>query len=188
MITLDKVITYKFNKHMVRFIKDNADKACIGGRSQIREEDRADSLYEDQLAGQIGNYTGSIHIFGSEEPYHAVRALANSQPNKGDNGQDFIGYNIDMKGSFMRAWKDPTKYRLPVRPKEKHDDWVYVLCMIEKNVVGNPIIIAHLVGWATTLMLPDKPESSGPFDGAFTIPGVSLNPMSTLKSGIRKVQ
>jgi hypothetical protein len=40
---------------------------------------------------------------------------------------------VDIKGSLMRYSNNPLNYRLLVRPKERHDNWIYVLALVPKE-------------------------------------------------------
>ena len=132
----------------------NARKAEIGGKSQIRSTgDRAKTLSEDQLVGQIATYAGSMVLTGSPDGYWKAREIANKNPHKGDGGVDIVGLdNIDIKGSMMRYSSNPLKYKLLVRPKERHSGWIYVLAMVPKK---RPYT-AFVVGWANDGDLPKE--------------------------------
>ena len=132
----------------------NARKAEIGGKSQIRSTgDRAKTLSEDQLVGQIATYAGSMVLTGSPDGYCKAREIANKNPHKGDGGVDIVGLdNIDIKGSMMRYSSNPLKYRLLVRPRERHKGWIYVLAMVPKK---RPYT-AFVVGWANDGDLPKE--------------------------------
>jgi hypothetical protein len=76
----------------------------------------------------------------------------------------------------MRASPDPLRYRLAVRPKERHPGMVYVLVLVSDDADGVPRH-AHLVGWASESELPSAPESSGALAGAFCLPAHQLHPL-----------
>lgn len=48
-----------------QILLDNAKQAALGGRSNVRREDRWSSLMTDQLVGQLGNYALSVYLYGS---------------------------------------------------------------------------------------------------------------------------
>ena len=109
---------------------------------------------------------------------------ANKNPHLGDGGVDIIGLpNVDIKGSMMRYSSDPSKYRLLVRSRERHKDWIYVLAMVPKQRPYK----CHLVGWAYDSDLSKHPYN-GPIKslhGAFLKESSELRSMSDLKEKIK---
>ena len=154
MISTNDVLTHTVDPKFVELIIANAKKAEIGGRSQIRNsKSRASNLSEDQLVGQISTYCASMILTGSPEGYIQARDKANANPLAGDNGVDISGLpNVDIKGSLMRYSNNPLNYRLLVRPKERHDNWIYVLALVPKERPYK----TYLVGWANDNDLPLK--------------------------------
>jgi len=176
-ITRSDIIRVEISPGEMNVVAAHAKLACVGGRSNIRGGDRQATLKNDQLVGQVGQYVGSLWLFGSPDPYLRSRWVANQNPTVGDGGSDFIGSNIDFKASLARnPDRDLLAYRLAVRPKERHEDWVYVLVLVTEMKPPKPVV-AHLIGWATDAMLPKRPNDSGVFSGAFTIPARDLNPL-----------
>ena len=169
----------------LRYCKEMAELAEIGGHSLIREEDREVTLQIDQLVGQIGQYALALYLLGEPSKYYAQRMIANIHPEIGDSGQDLIGANVDVKTSLMRASQDPMEYVLPVRPKELHEGHVYILALIEPNgesslKVNEPLLV-HLVGWATTDDIMSTPEEDGIFKGAHVIQARKLHPLPPIQ-------
>lgn len=154
MITNKDIILHTITEEDMPLIISNAKKAEIGGKSQIRnQKDRSNSLSEDQLVGQISTYCASIVLTGDKEGYVEARNLANKNPTKGDNGVDIAGLsNIDIKGSLMRYSSDPINYRLLVREKERHENWIYVLGLVPKERPYK----CYIVGWAKDSDLPSQ--------------------------------
>lgn len=154
MLTLKDIITHIVESEYVDTIISNAKKAEIGGKSQIRTTNsRNTNLAEDQLVGQISTYCGSMVLTGSPAGYIQAREKANANPTLGDNGVDIIGLpNIDIKGSLMRYSTNPLNYRLLVRPKERHKNWIYVLGLVPKERPYK----CHIVGWANDADLPSE--------------------------------
>ena len=182
---MNKIITLTISVSDSEIVRENAKLAMIGGVSRIRKkEDRRKSLGEDQLVGQISTYAGSIFLTDSPDGYFKAREKANKNPHLGDGGVDIIGLpNVDIKGSMMRYSKDPSKYRLLVRQKERHKDWIYVLAMVPKERPYK----CHLVGWAYDSDLPEEPYN-GPIKslhGAFLKESSELRSMSDLKEKIK---
>jgi hypothetical protein len=176
-ITSEQVIKIPVQASVMPILRAHAVAASIGGRSNVRRnaEDRKATLSEDQLIGQIGQYVGSMYLHGHMLPYMIARWYANRMPNVGDMGSDLPGAAVDFKASLMRNSQNPLDYRLLVRPREKHPNWLYVLILVEP--LRKESTTAHVVGWATTDMLPPEPESGGPFYGAHMLKATALWPM-----------
>jgi hypothetical protein len=180
MIDKSDVITYTIEDNLTSLIISNAKKAEIGGTSQIRKsQDRKSSLAEDQLVGQISTYCASMILTGSPNGYIKAREKANNNPFIGDNGIDIDGLtNIDIKGSLMRYSSDPLKYRLLVRSKERHDNWIYVLGLVPKERPYK----CHLVGWINDSELPSS-TYNGPIKslhGAYVVEATNLKKIKEL--------
>ena len=176
-ISSHEVIIFDVPQIDFELLETNAKKAAIGGKSQIRRnENRKQFLYEDQLVGQIANYAASVVLTKSSGGYKEAREIANNNPYKGDDGVDIIGLsNVDVKGSLMRYSSDPLSYRLLVRPRERHENWIYVLCLVPKDMKR-----CYVVGWIKDGDLPAK-TYEGPIEslhGAFVVPAKKLEKMS----------
>lgn len=180
MITNIDIITHTVESEFVDLVISNAKKAEIGGRSQFRNSsNRNTNLAEDQLVGQISTYCASMVLTGSPEGYIKAREKANADPLSGDGGIDIIGLNnIDIKGSLMRYSDNPLNYRLLVRPKERHKNWIYVLGLVPKERPYK----CHLVGWMQDSDLPSS-TYNGPIKslhGAYVLEANKLNKISEL--------
>jgi len=150
-----------------------AEAACMGGSSSVRGSDRLERLMEDQTVGQLGQMALAIWKDGHLGEYLIQRAAANTYPTHGDGGADLVGSNVDVKSSLMRASSDWSAYRLPVRPAEMHDGWVYVLALVEPDLSA-----VLLVGFATsTEVSAGGLEQGGPFAGAYTMAAADLRPL-----------
>jgi len=185
------MITIFIDTQELRYTKSMAKAAEIGGNSNIRERgDRMAKIGIDQWIGQIGQYALSLYMFGSPDKYYQQRMISNMHPTVGDNGQDILGSNIDVKTSLMRYGLDPYKYRLAVRPKERHDGHIYILALVEPNVDKALSLIVplkvYLVGYAVDNELSTEPDSDGPFSGAFTVMSDMLHPMMPIQWHWRK--
>ena len=185
MIDKSDVITYTIEDNLTSLIISNAKKAEIGGTSQIRKsQDRKSSLAEDQLVGQISTYCASMILTGSPNGYIKAREKANNNPFIGDNGVDIDGLaNIDIKGSLMRYSSDPLKYRLLVRSKERHDNWIYVLGLVPKIRPYQ----CYLVGWEYDKDLPKTTYdgSISVLHGAYVVDAKNLRPINELISVLK---
>jgi hypothetical protein len=182
MINPNDVISHTVDSEFTQLIISNAKKAEIGGKSQIRNSSkRASSLAEDQLVGQISTYCGSMILTGSPEGYIQARDKANANPLAGDNGVDIAGLpNVDIKGSLMRYSNNPLNYRLLVRQKERHENWIYVLALVPKERPYK----TYLVGWANDNDLPSKPYDGEikSLHGAYVIEARNLRKIEELIS------
>ena len=180
MLSIKDVKEHIIREEDMPLIWANAKKAEIGGSSQIRKDNsRQQYLSEDQLVGQIATYCGSMILTNSTEGYIKARNKANANPTKGDNGVDIIGLdNVDIKGSLMRYSNDPLKYRLLVRDKERHDDWIYVLGLVPKQRPYK----TYLVGWAKDSDLPKEKYTGSikSLHGAYVLDAKNLRPIKTL--------
>jgi len=182
MINPNDVIIHTVDAESTQLIIYNAKKAEIGGKSQIRNSGkRLSNLAEDQLVGQISTYCASMILTGSPEGYVKARDKANANPMIGDGGLDIVGLpNVDIKGSLMRYSNNPLNYRLLVRPKERHDNWIYVLALVPKERPYK----TYLVGWANDNDLPLKPYDGEikSLHGAYVIEARSLRKIEELIS------
>lgn len=156
-----------------------AANAQVGGRSEVRaKEDRQQSLVTDQAVGQLGEAALSKFLGGTMLFYELTRTVRDLDPHAGDGGGDLLATNVDVKCSLMRASADPLRYRLLVRPKERHAGMVYVLALVAPDVWQTGIV--HLVGWCKDSDLPIKPATDPPFAGAYLVPAQHLSPLPPL--------
>lgn len=174
----------------LHYCKYMARKAELGGKSPVREDKRQETLAIDQIVGQIGQYALAIYFFGEPSRYYIQRLVANAHPEIGDSGQDILGSNMDVKTSLMRGSTNPMTYRLPIRPKELHEGHVYFLALVKPNgesalKMTEPIQV-YIAGWVTDSDMPDEPDDSGIFKGAYTIPASKLNPLPPIQWDWRK--
>ena len=177
MISQDHIITTSVTPSEMAYLQRCAQRAEIGGRSNIRgRADRAATLQRDQLVGMVGGFVGAKIIFGDVRLFRLQRFFADLYPNVGDGGSDIPGGNVDFKSSLVTN-PNLLSYRLAVRERERHAGTVYVLILIALE----PSPVANLVGWASDEMLPAKPETEGPFAGAYVIPASALHPIMPLR-------
>lgn len=183
-LTMEDVVRQKVYPQDLLRIYQHAENATIGGRSNVRETRDAESAeqVDDQFIGQLGQYAGVTFITGSPDPYFASREAQDKDPWKGDGGSDVPGFQIDIKTSVMRVTgRSPLDYCLPVRPKERHADNIYVLALVSPLFDGITINDVLLIGWASDDMLPNRIRDRGVFKGAYVLEGRYLNPMSQLE-------
>jgi hypothetical protein len=180
MIRLDDIIPVPIATYWP-MIEVYARRAEIGGVSQIESgQARADNLSERQVTGQAAQLAFNLYQFGDVHAYRVSRWHADANPKKGDGGSDVPGLNLDVKGRRMRYGDDVAEYlrsgKLPVRPKERHRDFVYVLVYVRMDVTK-----AYIFGWLHEADLPRKVDQSGTFKGAFTVPAARVNPYPKLR-------
>lgn len=167
------IITVPLSPGDVALAERQALACATGGHSQVREAaDRKARLLEDQVVGQVGQLALHRWLFGSVERYVVGRYYQNKFPFEGDQGDDVPGCNLDVKTSRMRRSTDPWTYNLAVRPRERHEGWVYVLALVPQDFETAPRV--HLVGWAADADLPAAPASQGPLAGAYVLPATEL--------------
>lgn len=178
MIGLRDIVSVDLTREEFDLARRNADKACLNGRSYVREtRDRERRLRTDQFVGQLSELAGHKFIYGTIEGYVTQRTIRNAAPYSGDGGSDTQDGLIDFKGSLMRNPElTPMQYRLAVRPAERHQGKIYVLCLVPR-----PARHIHLVGWMPEKFLPVAPEERGVFHGAFTLKAHRLRSMTALR-------
>lgn len=176
MISIEDIVTINISASEMSFVKKMALKAELGGQSSIRDrEDRIKSLEIDQLVGQIGTYAGSKFLLGDTKDYRVSRWYANQNKWSGDAGSDITGANVDFKTSLVRKKeRDILDYRLLVRPKEYHENWVYILNLVTSLNADHAEV--KIVGWASSRMLPPIARD-GLFAGAHVLSAKELNPI-----------
>lgn len=184
MLKTEDIVTHIVSPEYTNLIISNAKSAEIGGKSQIRsQEQRTNTLAEDQLVGQISTYCASMILTGSPQGYIDAREKANQNPMQGDGGVDISGLpNVDIKGSLMRYSNNPLNYRLLVRPKERHNNWIYVLGLVPKERSYK----CHIVGWAKDQDLPSE-TYNGPIQslhGAYVLEGYMLRNIKDLINNV----
>lgn len=180
-------VSYYTSEDEDREVTEQAKKACLGWRSEVRKNrgERISENMDDQLSGQYGEMVGSLFLFNSKQPWIDSRALRNTDPTKGDNGDDYATHcpGIDIKGSKMRGGDNVDRYRLPVRPKEFHSNWIYVSALWGYDSNRKEIGV-HLTGWAFSEDFPAKTDEEGTFKGAYTIWVPDLRPITELKDAL----
>lgn len=176
MISEQHIIEVRLSASEMAFLKRQAAKAEIGGKSHVRGADRQDKLRQDQLVGLMGHFAAIRALFGSSWLFQLQRHFAGVYPLDSDGGADCPGARLDVKSSLITK-PNLLDYRLPVRPRERHNGMVYLLALVELE----PRPTAHLVGWCTAEMLPDKPATDGPFSGAYVIGARELHPIMPLR-------
>jgi hypothetical protein len=174
----------------IHYCKEYAERAELGGRSEVRKENRAGSITIDQLVGQLGQYALSVYLTGETRHYYAQRMVADANPTVGDGGQDILGTNLDVKTTLMRQNKNPLTYHLAVRPQERHEGHVYILGLVEPNdekqLLYNKPLLVHLAGWAEDSELPEKVAENGALAGAYILPVNKLHELIPIRWDWRK--
>ena len=171
------MIAYRLKKAHLNLIRHFADDACIGGISRMRsKDDREKSLLQDQIVGQIGEMCLNLYHNGTVDQYIAARKAKNKNKTAGDKGSDLPGILVDVKTSCKALGRKAIDHRLAVRPTERHSNCIYILAITDiNNFKEDTSCLCVLVGWAADHELPKKPNLSGTFRGAYTIPGDELN-------------
>tara|TARA_X000001388_G_scaffold66413_1_gene53213 strand:- start:2389 stop:2988 length:600 start_codon:yes stop_codon:yes gene_type:complete len=165
----------------------NCGQGIGGMKSQIHASpQRRQRMGVDQATGQVAMCAVAKYLHGDADKYFTTRFFRNLDPNISDGGYDLGCANIDVKGGFMRFSSDPQDYSLLVRPREVHENWVYIHCLIHhtnedpKTWVTTPPTIT-ITGWAASDDLPTTPIADGPLKGALAIPVPKLNPLPPIR-------
>ena len=145
-----------------------ASQTLIGGDNSVPSNN---SLWDDQMTGHLCELALYRYWYGSPVPDNWIlsRYLQNINRLRGDGGSDFVGGNVDVKGSRMRGGLSLCDYHLLVRQRQSSSAW-YVLALLDwdKRVV-------HLMGWLPDGELPDQPSQDGDiFPGAYCVPANRL--------------
>lgn len=179
-VTLRSTLVSGWELEAIRY---NAEECWLGGKSHVRTGDRVSHGPEDQFVGQLGEFA-LARFLGKPEVYFERRAEINKNPWMGDGGSDFPGAQIDVKTSLMRSRRSPMKYNLVVRPRERHEDNIYVFALVTKlDFVESKVV---LVGYAHDRELPDTPDESGVFAGAYRMPCSMLRDIGGLREEISR--
>lgn len=185
MISQSQIVEVYLEKEEIDIIKVMSKKACLGGKSQVRQnsEERKKELEIDQFVGQLGTCAFHKYQFGHIKRYIESREIANSNPYVGDGGRDIPNANVDIKCSLFRSTrKSLLEHFLPVRPHEMHDDWIYIMGMADRfENWKNELILVYLIGWACSDMFPKNCESQGIFANTYVLQGSQLNPLPKIK-------
>lgn len=156
-------------------IRKFSTNAEIGGMSNIRsDDDRKQKLKTDQYIGQAGNAALSLYLTGSIDLYIKTRQKQDENKYRGDNGEDLIGFPVDVKTSVMRRGPD-FNYHLYVRDREYHRGIIYVLGLMSESNLN----VVSLVGFKSSEHLPQS------IDGRREVPMSGLDEMSGIFSALR---
>ena len=178
MIARTDIVEVRLHPSVVRLVRGLAHAAELGGYSCVRSGSRLPELQVDQFVGQLGECALSIQQTGSVGAYLRNRRIRNADPHRGDDGRDLLGGNIDVKTSLMRSNKDPLQYHLLVRPRERHEENVYVLGLVPALPVREAWV--WLVGWCPDAALPTETSRDGRFTGAYAVGARELRPVVSL--------
>ena len=180
-LTTPKVVTIPLSSSEVEMCERYAANSAMGGRSHVRadREQRLQELSKDQLIGHLGNLAGCKWQFGLALGHYIFRVTQHNFRHRwtaggmGDGGMDILGCNVDFKSCewSLEGARPLEQVFLPVRPGERHDDWVYMLVLVEPSLTA-----AHLVGWARDSDLGEV-NGEGAFEGAHVVYSSELTPL-----------
>ena len=174
------MIELKLNQTDMELAREYAKAFELGGRSFRDPISRADNLRMDQLVGVIGEMAFSMYLTGDTHHWKLTKWARFSCFGQGDNGEDLLGLNVDVKTSLVRSSSLPLEeYRLGIREEELRDETIYVSALIP--ALGPDYAIVNLMGWAQHEDLPDLPVSSGPWQGAYCLPVGHLHQLPPLR-------
>lgn len=161
-------------------IRQHARKAWINGKSNVRTSDRGSFGMQDQLVGQLGEF-GLAKYLGDTGQYFARREERDLTPYEGDGGSDFPGLQVDVKTSLMRGSRNAFQYNLVVRPRERHENNIYVLALVPTLADYLDGVKVLLVGYADDREFLPNLEDQGVFAGAYRLSARELHDLSDLK-------
>jgi|TARA_R100000084_G_scaffold108252_2_gene70437 hypothetical protein len=145
----------------------------LGGRSFRDPESRQDNLEIDQLVGALGEMAFALYLTGETHLWKLTKWARLSCFTQGDNGEDVLGLNVDVKTSLIRSpTLPPEEHRLGVREEEMRDDTVYIGCLIPH--LSDKKAVIQLNGWAQKEDFPEIPITEGPWQGAYCLPMLRL--------------
>jgi hypothetical protein len=181
MASVSDIVRVRLTEDEVALARRMAAAAEIGGKSNFREPgERASVLSADQFVGVgLGELACNKYFF-SVDAYAQSREARNASPKDGDGGSDSPGWKIDYKTSLARK-RNLLSYNLVVRPRERHDGFIYVLALVREEEIDSPTPEVNLIGWATDEMLDGRMVSDGVFAGAFVMPASRLGKIGQLK-------
>lgn len=164
----------------VSLAKSHATLMELGGKSFRDKDSRKENLSLDQLVGALGEMAFSIYLTGSKHAWELTRRARNTCIGVGDDGEDLLGLNVDVKTSLVRSISRPIwEYNLAIRPAEFRDGTVYVLALVTSLTDEGATV--NLMGWAEREDLPLSPNSSGTFAGAYSLPANGLNRLPSFR-------
>jgi hypothetical protein len=170
----------EFDAEAVDLLRENVEKACLGGATSIRGEawswERVFNLPNDQLVGQLGECALSLFLTGSSDAYFEARRQKNRFPWSGDGGSDLPGRKVDVKTSLVRSARPVGGFRLFVRPVELHDDTTYILALARPAWNGSMLV--SMEGWANSGDL-ERTTFRGRDDVVYALPSERLRPMTS---------
>ena len=202
MINDNDIITIHIPDWVLKYSKDISKKFVDAETpSQFRHVgERGDTVKNDSFVGCLAHYAYCRHMWGPEgvgklfDAYWVSNKFPEIRKIRGtnrvsDGGSDILRLNVDVKSSLVRTNLPLIKHRLPVRPYDKHPNWIYALVLVTEHEKPNATriddsfkYVANLVGWAKTKDLPDKPYSKedggapDDFDGAYLVDAIDLCP------------
>lgn len=183
MITENDIRLVTLHAWEMSIVRAMAGTWDFPGRSSIRSrEERTGTLGIDALVGQLGTYGGLKLLYGAGavKEYLTSRWHANRRKFDSDGGSDVDALNFDFKATLRRDSSKPLlSYNLAVRPRELYDAWVYLFAIIDQ--LADDRALVHLLGWASTNMLPSAPSKDGPLAGAHVLQARKLHPLPPFK-------
>lgn len=192
MLSKTDIITVEFKEYEHDAVRAMAEQCWLGsddGSVATHGTQQLDSSQykADQVTGQYGELALHKLFYDNDDDsglhyYLKQREIRNANKYEGDSGSDLwaeedLGFKLDSKTSTMRRSKNPLDYNLIVRPRDLHDNTVYILMLkpTQEDII-------HAVGYLWTNELPKTIKTSGPFDGAYVKSARFLNSLKELFS------
>jgi len=176
MITGDFLINWVVDEMSMPGLSKIAKMKMLGLSSNIDNDNvpQGKKLWENQLIGYMGQMKVIEHLTGTNLLFYQDVEELGSKP-VGDGGSDIPGGRLDVKTTLMRYGPNWNTYHLLVRPREFHEDTVYVQCLVssysDKGAKG--MIVGWLYSWQVEEMNTPNP---GKFGDAYCVNVKHLNP------------
>ena len=134
------------------------------------------------------------YIYGPVEgpiQFDKSRTAMNDNPKGDDGGSDVPGFQIDVKGSYMKESQNFFDYVLSVPPCDKYDPWkekfkgkpesIFVLALCKKDDLQTKEgrMVAHLIGWCwdCEINIIYNSYKNGTFKNKYILESRDLHPM-----------
>jgi len=153
------LVRYHATKRMDQMEKGEANKySKVHEDEKVREEKHPLNSYTQMIT----ELAMCDYIYGPIEgpiQFDKSRTIMNDNPKGDDGGSDVPGFQIDVKGSYMKKSQNFFEYALSVALDDKYDprkdkfkgkpESIYVLALCKKDHIQTKkgIMAAHLIGW-----------------------------------------
>jgi hypothetical protein len=175
MITDDFLINWEVEEMAMPGLSQVARTKMLGLSSNIHKDKiTRKKLWENQLVGYMGQMKVIEHLTGTNLLFYQDVEELGSKP-VGDGGSDIPGGRLDVKTTLMRNSPNWGTYHLLVRPKEFHEDTVYVQCLVSSYSSSGAK--GMIVGWLYSDEIRGRcMKDEKRFGDAYCVPVTNLHP------------